>query len=238
MTDTRIGAPPAAGSAGLLAFLRDALARLRDRRLVLPALLLAVLVCVTTSVILLFPPVGRQIPLPAAAAMLLRVLGLVFVAVSILRILGGSERPIWRIDASFWLYAATVLAGLILTAAATFAVGGVDTLSDVLVGLIVMAVSAPFAAWFAAIAIERPLAWRPAPWLRSWGRWLPALLIWSVLFLLPLGSIHHLLTVTLIEGAAGVWFWPLVVVDTLVSVVLAVFGLALASTAYRSVARG
>jgi hypothetical protein len=238
MTDARFGAAPAAGGNGLLGFLAEALASLRNGRLLLPMILLVVLLTASNIVILLNRPVPGEPPVVLAVAALVRVFGLFALTVALLRVLGGSSRPPFRPDGAFWLYSLTVAAGLLFGATVAFLVGGrADPATGLLAGLAMTLVSAPFAAWFAAIAVERPLAARPGPWMRGMGRWLPALLLWSILVVVPLGQLHAQIDNFLIEGA-GRWFWPLALVDGPLSALFALFSLALAATAYRRVARG
>lgn len=238
MTDTRIAAPPQPRAGGLLSFLSEALASLRQPRLAMPALVLTVLLTASNIVILLNSPAEGEPLAPAfAAAALVRLIGLFALAAAILRVLTGSPRSPWRPDGAMLLYAATVLAGIVLAVAIGLLAGRAeDQLAGALVGVGVILVSAPFAPWFTAIAVERPLAWRPGPWMRGWGRWLPPLVLWSLLIVLPLGQLHAAIDIFLVRGA-GDWFWPLAVVDGPLSAVLAVIGLALAATAYRRVAR-
>jgi hypothetical protein len=230
------GAPDGRGP-GPGAFLRETLASLGDRRLLVPAALLTLLLTATNIVILHNMPVRDAIPPAFLAAALVRIAGLLCFAVAILRILGGSARPPWRPDGAFWLYALTLVAGFVLKVALARLLGGDDPVTGLVIGAAVLLISAPFAAWFAAIAVERPLALAPGRWLRGMAGWLPALLLWSFLTVLPLGQLHAAIGLFLVEGG-GELFWPLALADGPLSAVLAIFGLALAATAYRRVARG
>lgn len=237
MTDTRAPAAPAAAG-GFLAFLVDALASLRKPGLLLPVLLLTVLLTASNILLLRNLPEGGAVSAQFVGAALLRIVGLFVLAVAILRVLNDSARPAWRPDGAFWLYGLTLLVGLGVTIAVGAAAGPRSgSWVGVLTGFAVIVVSAPFAAWFTAIAVERPLAWRAGRWVRDFGRWLPPLVLWSLLIVLPLGQLHAAIDMFLL-GGAGDWFWPLALFDGPLSVVMAVFGLALASTAYRHVARG
>ena len=238
MTDSRTEAPPDGAGGGLVPFLAETIMSLARRRLIVPALLLTLLLTGTNIVLARwFPAEGEAASWQFAAAGLTRLVGLFVLAVAILRALNDSPRPLWRPDAGFWLYGATVLAGLGLTVAATMPFGARDDAwTDLVVGILVALASAPFSAWFTAIAVERPLAWRAGPWLRGFSHWLPHLLFWSLLLLVPLGRLHAAAAPLLIEG--GPWFWPLALADGPLSVLLALIALALASTAYRHVARG
>jgi hypothetical protein len=241
MTDARLGVPVTARGGGALGFLAETVASLANRRLVVPVLLLTTLLTVTNIVIARNVPVDAAIPIPFIAAAAARMLGLVAIAVAILRVLGGSSRPLWMPDGAFWLYGLTILVGIGVAVAARLLVGEYGDRSDplrALVGdLIVNAVTVPLAAWFAAMAIERPLAWQADRWLRGFGSWLLPLLLWSLLILLPLGRLHAAIDRILVAGASE-YFWPLALFDGPLSVVLALLGLALAATAYRHVARG
>ena len=239
MTDTRLAAPAEAGGEGVFGFLRETLASLRSARLLLPVLLLLVLLTVSNIVILQNAPApGARPGLMFALAALVRVLGLYVLAVAILRVLTGSTRRAFMPDGGFWLYGVTMIAGFALSAALGFALGDrTDPVVGAIIGVAMILVAAPFAAWFTAIAVARPLAANPAPWMRSMGRWLVPLLLWSLVIVLPLGQLHAAIDISLIRGA-GDDFWLLALVDGPLSVVLAVFGLALAATAYRRVARG
>lgn len=238
MSDVSFGVP-AGARVGPLGFLAESLASLRNRRLVVPVILVAILLTATNIVLARHLPVdGAPLPAAFAVAAAVRLLGLLLVAVAILRVLGASPRPLWKPDGAFWLYGATILAGLGVAIAVRLVVGDGGPLRDALAGLIVNLVTAPFAAWFAAIAIERPLAWRAGRWLTRFGDWLAPLLLWSILILLPLGQLHAAIDLFLIGGSAGDYFWPLALADGPLSVLLFLFGLALAATAYRHVARG
>lgn len=232
--ETDIDRPP-----GLAAFLTAAVRSLLSPRLLLPALVLTVLLTASNIVILLNRPVAGQLPpWPFLLAAIVRVGGLLLATVAILRLLTGSPRPAWRPDGAFWLYAATLLLVIAVSAAVEAATGGGrGPAAAVLRGVLVTLATAPFAVWFTAIAVERPLAWRPAPRLRRFGRWLPPLLFWGLLLTTPLGILHASLDDWLLEGA-GDWFWPVALIDGPLSVALSMVSLGLAAQAYRRVARG
>ena len=224
---------------GFVAFLTDALRPLMSRRLLVPALGIVVLLTTSNIVILLNRPLpGQPPPWPFAAAAIVRVGGLLLAAVAVLRLLTGSARPAWRPDGAFWLYAATLLLAIGVTVAVEAATGGSRSqAAAVLRGVLVTVTTAPFAVWFTAIAVERPLAWRPAPWFRDFNRWLPPLLFWGLLLTTPLGIAHALLDDWLLAGA-GAWFWPVALFDGPLSTVLMLLSYALAAEAYRRVAQG
>jgi hypothetical protein len=223
---------------GLLGFLADALRPLMTRRLLVPALVLTVLLTVSNIVILFNLPVKGQLPpWPFLAAAVVRIGGLLLITVTVLRLLTGCARPPWRPDGAFWLYALILVFAIAVSAAIEAALGGGRGPGPaVLRGTLVTIVSAPLAVWFTAIAVERPLAWRPSRHLRAFGRWLPQLLFWGLALTTPLGIVHALLDEWLLEGAGG-WFWPVALVDGPLSAVMALLSLAFAAEAYRRVAQ-
>jgi hypothetical protein len=225
-----------AGRSGLAAFLSSALKPLFSRPLLIPALILTVLLTLSNIVILLNRPVPGHLPWPFIVAAIVRVGGLLLVTVAVLRLLTGSDRPAWRPDGAFWLYAATLLLVMAVSIAVEVALGGERGRAPaVLKSVAVSIIGAPLAVWFTAIAVERPLAWRPAPWFRHFGRWLPPLLFWALLLTTPLAILHALLDDWLVKGA-GSWFWPVALIDGPVSVAMALLGFALTAEAYRRVA--
>jgi hypothetical protein len=239
MTDARAVVASPAPRGGFLSFLAAALTVLADRALALPVLLLTLLLTVANIVLANSHPDTHPELLIFEAVALIRAIGLLFLFVAMLRIVNRSVRSPWRPDASFALYLLTFLFGLGLTLGLARLLGDdVDpAAAGLLVGAGVSIVTAPLAAWFVAIAVERPLAWRAGPWLRDFGRWLVPMLLWSLILIVPLGQLHAAIDGLLVEGA-GRWFWPLALLDGPLSVLLALLGLGLASAAYRSVARG
>ena len=238
MADISYGVPVAART-GLLGFLAEAVSSLANRRLIAPAAIFVVLLTATNILIARNLPVeGAALPIPFAIAAAARLVALLVFAVAFLRILAGSSRPPWKPDSAFWLYGVAVLFGFGIAIAARLVLrADGDPMRDAAAGLVVNFVSAPFAAWFAAIAVERPLAWRPGPWMREFRAWLPALLLWSILILLPLGQLHAGIDRFLIGGSVGQWFWPLALGDGPLSALLFLLSLAFGATAYRHVAR-
>ena len=224
---------------GFVAFLTAAVRPLLSRRLLVPALVLTLLLTVSNIVILLNLPVEGQLPpWSFLASAVVRVGGLLLVTVTVLRLLTGCARPPWRPDGAFWLYALTLIFAIAVSAVIEAALGGGRGPGPAIVrGALVTIVSAPLAVWFTAIAVERPLAWRPSPRLRDFRRWLPQLLFWGLVLTTPLGIVHALLDEWLLEGA-GRWFWPVALVDGPLSAAMALLSLALAAEAYRRVARG
>ena len=234
-------ATTSADSGGLARFLREALAPLRTRRLVGPVALLTILLTASNIVLLLNVPARGQLPPPEfLIAALLRVFGLLLIAVAILRLLNHSPRPAWRPDGAFWLFVLVSLFQLGASVAAGVAArlfAGRDPVAELVLEGLVTLLLLPLAAWFAAIAVERPLAWRPGRWLGAFPVWLPHLVLGTVLLTFPIAALHAAIGRHLVAGA-GSWFWPLALLDGPLSVLLVLSGLALASEAYRRVARG
>ncbi|HEX8655210.1 MAG TPA: hypothetical protein VF693_08320 [Allosphingosinicella sp.] len=238
MTDARsVAALPGRGS-GFLGFLGAALAALADRALLAPVLLLTLLLTLTNIVLAGSHPDTRSELLLFEGVALVRAIGLLLLFVAMLRILNRSPRSPWRPDAGLALYGLTFLFGLGLTLGLARLLGdrADPAAAGLIVGVGVSVATAPLTAWFVAVAVERPLAWRAGPWLRDFGRWLPPLLLWSLVLIVPLGQLHATIDDAVV-GTAGLWFWPLALADGLLGVLLALLGLGLASAAYRSVAR-
>lgn len=224
----------------LIAFLREAVTSLLSRRMLVPALLLTLLLTATNIVI------ARNVPAPGATALsplfvvaaIARVGGLLVFIVAIIRILAASPRPAWMPDGAFWL---SVLAGILVFAVSAL-VGGLTgdrtgalgfAISNALSTLVI----APLAPWLMALAAEKPLAWRPGPWLRDMRAWLLQLIFWSLLLITPLGFVHVVIDDAVLRGV-GDWFWPAMLFDGPLSALIALLGCALNAAAYRRVARG
>jgi hypothetical protein len=221
-----------------IAFVKEAFASLRTRRMLLPAVLLALGLTISNVAILYtLPTADRPDHLPYLIAFLLLVLGLAAFAVAILRILNRSVRPPWQPDSSLCLYAPALIASVILGQVSDMVMGGRDSLlAGLASGALAAILRAPLAPWFVAIAVERPLAWRPAPSMRRFSAWLPALALWSLLIVVPLGHLYYVLSRMMVAGA-GDWFWPLALIVGSLGAAIELVALALASVAYRRVAR-
>jgi hypothetical protein len=224
---------------GLMSFLREALALLASRRLVAPALALAVLLTASNIVIASnVPAEGQRLGAAFAVAAFVRVAGLLVLAVAILRTMTGSARPRFRPDAGFWLYALTFIAATGVSVAVRLLTGADDSLGSLaLVNAVTAVLTAPLAVWFGALAVERPVPWSPAPWLRGLRRWLPHFLLWTLAVTTPLAVLHAAIDSNAVKGARD-GFWPLLLFDGPLSTVMALFGLALVAAAYRRVAQG
>lgn len=224
---------------GPVGFLKDALDRLLTRSIAVPAGLLVLLLTISNIVIVRSIPVAGETPGAVfAVAAFVRVAGLLVLAVAVLRIVTSSPRRPFVPDAGFWLYALSFLLIAGVSAAARFLVPDAgELLSVALANLAGAVITAPLAAWFVALAVERPASLSPRPWLRRLGDWLPAYLLWTVVLVSPLGWLHVLIDLELIGGGADL-FWPLALFDGPLSAVIAILGLGLASEAYRRVAQG
>ena len=161
-----------------------------------------------------------------------RLLAAVSITVAALRIALGSVRPPWRPDGSFWMYLLLGLPGIGITATLAWLGRDLPGITRVLVmefGAVVLLT--PFAVWFAAIAVERPLAFVPR--FRRAATWYPPLLLWSLLLLAPLASLHAWLSQQMLEAVGAKGFWSLAAVDAITTTLLVLLGLALRVTAYR-----
>jgi hypothetical protein len=224
---------------GLIAFLSEALALLRSPRLAAPALALMVLLTASNLVIASnVPAEGEKLGPAFAAAAFIRVAGLLVFAVALLRTMTQSARPRFRPDAGFWLYALTFVAATAVSVAVRLLTGADDSLGSLaLTNVLTAVVTAPFAVWFGALAVERPVPWSPAPWVRGLGLWLPHFLFWTLVVVTPLAVLHAAIDNSVVTHARD-WFWPLLLFDGPLSTVMALFGLSLVAAAYRRVARG
>jgi hypothetical protein len=232
-----------AGSGGVdrwddVAFLKDSFDSLGTRRLLLPALLLAVLIAADKIFVLSSLPAAKDSDhLPLLLATLVAMLAALAFMAAILRILNGSGRPPWQPDSSLWLYGLTVIVTISLDQMAALVVGGrTDFLSGLAAASLSTAVRAPLAPWFVAVAVERPLAWRPGPYMRAFRAWLPPLLLWGFLIVVPLSQLQLMLNMKYLSIGAD-WYWQAALVDGVLATTNGLVALALASAAYRRVAR-
>ena len=230
-------AEPRAGAGD---FLRATLKQLRDPRWLGIALLFLVFMGGTNAVLALNkPPEGAAPGLAFVLAGLLRVVALVWISVAALRLATASQRRTWMPDGGFFLYL-----GISLLAFAAIGVGGLvarelpDLQRIVTTQVIGLLLIAPLTVWTVAAAVERPLAFSPAPRFRNLGRWLPPFLLWAVLLVLPLAILHAISSLRLLEWAGQDGFWPLAAADAAISTLVVMITLALRVTAYRSVAPG
>jgi hypothetical protein len=225
------------GPPDLAGFLGDSLGRIRDSRWLPIALLLFVFLGGTNAALALLKPAPEAPPGTLfAVAALVRLVAAVAIAVAALRIAAGSPRRPWMPDGAFWLYFLLGLPGIAVAAFLAWLGRDLPLLERILMmefGAI--ALLTPFAVWFVAIAVERPLA--VVPRFRRIGGWLPALLLWSLLLVAPLASLHAWLSQQMLDSVGTGDFWPLAMADAATTAVLVLLGLALRLTAYR-VAQG
>jgi hypothetical protein len=171
-------------------------------------------------------------------AAIVRVGGLLVFTVGLIRLLAASPRPVWMPDGAFWLSALATILSISASVLIDRLTGDrSDALGFVISGALFMLIVAPLAPWLMALAAEKPLAWRPGPWLRNMQAWLLQLVFWSLLLLTPLSFMHAEIDTAVLEGRIGGWFWPAMLFDGPLSAVIALLGLGLNAAAYRRVAR-
>ena len=222
---------------GLSGFLREALRSLGAGGIVPVALALLVLLTFSNIVILQNMPAKASPPAAAfLVAAVLRVGGLLLIAVAILRMLTASPRRRWLPDGGFWLYVLTFAVSTGVTAAVALLLGSRTGLANlILSNVLVTLLLSPFVVWFVALAVVKPLAWRPGPWLRHFGKWWPPVLFWTLLLVTPMAVLHATLDMRLIAGA-GESFWPLALFDGALSTIMALLAIAINAAGYRRVA--
>lgn len=236
MTSTGMIAP--AGRGGLIGFAVEAY-RTITPRVAVPALLLLIVLTASNIVLLLnIPAQGERVGTEAALAALARVIGLLVFLVPIVRILTGSPRPAWKPDSAFFLFALVVILSLGLAAGLAAAFGmPSDPLRLALRTLATTLILTPLAPWIVGAAAAVPLGANPRRFLRDFGRWLPPLMIWSLIVVTPLAFVHAWVDMALLEGRIA-WFWTAALLDGLLSTLLVLITYALYAAAYRRVARG
>jgi hypothetical protein len=227
-------------AAGLPAFLREAGSLLLARRMLVPVVLLTLLLTVTNIV------AARTAPQPGAAALpplfiaaaIARVGGLLVFVVALIRILAASPRPLWLPDGAFWPGALLSILLLAVSGLIGILAGSRGEVLDLVIsGVLSALVVAPFAPWLMALTAEKPLAWRPGPWLRDIRAWLPQLVFWSVLLTTPLTVLHGWIDFAVMNGGLADRFWPAMLFDGPLSAVIVLLGLGLNAAAYWRVAR-
>jgi hypothetical protein len=224
---------------GIIGLLHEAGAQMLDPRWRGISVAFLLFLGSTNAVLALYKPeAGAKPGLVFALAGLVRVLALIAIGVAALRIATSSPRRRWIPDGAFWLYFALSLIGL---AAAGLGVALGARLGEtgriVLTEVAGVVLVAPLAVWMVAAATERPLALSPVPSFRGLGLWLPALVVWSVILIVPLACLHAILSMRLIDTAGTGAFWPLAVADAATSTFLVLLGLGLRVAAYRRVAQ-
>jgi hypothetical protein len=214
-------------------FLREATVRLRYRNLVLPAVLMLVILSLSNVVLLSNMPSKGELPSATAiVAILLRLGGLAFIGVALLRVMTQSSRPPWRLDRAFLVYLLATLVSLGLGSVLGNALGGSrEPLPLLMRGIVNTVLFAPFAPWMVGMAVASPLGLNPRRFMRQFRLWLVPLLCWSLLIVTPLAWVHAIIDFRLIEGV-GDLFWPLALADGALSLAIVLLGFAFNATAY------
>ena len=222
---------------GFGGFLAEALAGLRRPGIVAPALALLVLLTFSNIVILQNMPVrGSAPPASFLVSAVIRIAGLLLIAVAILRILTASPRRRWMPDGGFWLYVLTFALGTVVNAGVGWMMGSRTGLGNlILANLLVTLLLSPLVVWFVALAVEKPLALRPGPWLRGLRSWWVPTIFWTLILVTPMAVLHASIDMYLISGA-GDRFWPLALFDCALSTAMALIATAINAAAYRRVA--
>ena len=235
MTDARTPAPH---QSGLVAFLGEALKTIAKPGIFLAGLMLLIVLTVSNIVILQnIPAEGERPSAPVVAAALVRVVGLIALSVPILRVAASSERPAYRPDAAFFLYALVSLISLVVMAAAVRAFGAdMDVGSIAIRTTVLTLIIAPLTVWFVGAAVAVPLGWQPTRFIRDFGRWLPHVLVWSLVLIVPMSVLHAVIDIGLLEGRIA-WFWPAAIFDGVLSTAMVLVAYGLYVAAYRRVAR-
>jgi hypothetical protein len=227
----------ASGEGDDFAFLKEAVGSLFVPGLKLPFLLAIALHAGTTLLIVISLPT-RQDPGhgPYLAAFATFVVVHAVLALAILRLLNASPRPAWKPDWSAGTYGLIVLGSVAVGLFADWVVPPTAILSALANEIVSTAIIVPLAPWFVAVAVECPLAWRPGPWFARLRAWLPALLLWNFLILVPADAAYRIgFGGWMEQGGTENWlFYPL---DGFITAARTFLALALASVAYRRVAR-
>jgi hypothetical protein len=167
----------------------------------------------------------------------IRALLALWIAAALLRRATASSRSPWRLDGSFLLFAALHVAIAAVTWIWTPVFDDSSALGAALiVAALPLLLMAPLAPWLVAVAVQRPLAISPWPFLKRADAWFPPLLLITLALLLPLSLLQFWSAATLAglgRGAIGFGLF-----DSLLSTLAEMAGLALALAAYRSVAEG
>lgn len=160
-----------------------------------------------------------------------------WIAGSLLRRAAASSRSPWSIDLSLLYYAAL---HFVLAAATWYWTPYVDNSSAhgaaLTVAALPLVLVAPLAPWLVAVAVERPLALSPWPFLKRANAWFPPLLLLTLALLLPLSLAQFWSSVMLFGLGRGAIEFGLF--HSVVSTSVEMLSLALALAAYRSVAEG
>ena len=215
-------------------YLAEAARSLVDRRVLVPALVLLAAVTASNIVALRYPPVeGSQALLAFSLTLLVRVIAVFVCSVAILRLAARSARPVWTPDSGLLLYLLVLTLLSLVPTMLKIVLGDIYALRTILVAsavdVLIVAICAP---WIVAVAVEQPLAWHPAEWLRRFDRWLPHRLVWALLLITPLAVAQQLVPVS-----DSAWFWALIVAYSVIGFLALMIRLALDVAAYRRVAQ-
>lgn len=233
MSDPLVGEGEIANHSAMTGVLREILAQLADPRWRLPAFLLFVFIALTSAGVAIDRSgAGDGAGVLFALSGLVRLAAVWLLSVALLRIGAGSARPTYLPDGAFWLHG--LLSFIPVAAAVAFQLSLPPEWP--IGGAFANLATLPLAAWFVAAAVERPLAWNPAPWLREFGDWLLPVFVWSLLLVFPIIVVHALLTVAA-DGMPLAASWWLILVDAGVSTLGALLSLAIGLAAYRRVAK-
>lgn len=166
-----------------------------------------------------------------------RLVGILLLTVAFLRRATGSSRAAFMPDGAFWLRTAFGVLVFALAIIVRFLLPGEpDPLfASVARITVVTLVVAPLAVWSVALAVERPLAIDPRPWLRDFSLWLPFYFLWYLLIVVPLAALHAYIGFGLKEGGIA-RSAALEIGDGALSMVIVLAALSLSVIAYRRVA--
>lgn len=183
------------------------------------------------------PQPGAMI-IPFILAAIVRLLGLFFLPVALLRVATRSARQRFSPDAGFWFYVLFWVLGFTITGIVRISHPGDDGFwllfgADALARL----VKAPAAAWVVALVVVSPLATNPKPWISGCRSWLLPLISWQIVLVSPIAALHVLTNRWLGWHDIGSNFWSFAVLDGFLTTLVVLLPLALSVTAYRSVAQ-
>jgi hypothetical protein len=213
------------------------LAELRARGWRHVALIWFALNCVWELVFAAAHPPGTAGSAVLIALALLCFLTFMWIAASALRRAAASPRSPWRIDGSLLFYAALHVALAVVIWLAAPVIDGKSTFGEMLLfAALPLVLIAPLAPWLVAVAVERPLALSPWRFLKQADAWFPPLLLITLALLLPLSLLQSWSSVALVGFGRGEIGSGLL--QAMVSTLAEIASLALALTAYRSVAEG
>lgn len=218
-------------------FLREALRQAIAPEWRLLAILIAILLTVTNMVILSEISGGGAKTSPAfIIAALVRLFGIYFFMIALMRRAVSSPRALFMPDGAFW---ASVLLGIVGMALAAGLSGLLPETADEFFTVVASNLGTilllPLAVWTVALATVRPLAFNPLPWLREFSQWLSPLIVGHLIFVLPIALLHGYIDVGLVQGTIERTVW-LEIVDGVLSCLILLLSLGLMVTAYRRVA--